>query len=229
VQKSRKCPICGDGEFHRRPVLWPQLINEWQLAPDEAEYIDRQQGEYCAGCRSSLRSMALAVALQSVFGTEQPLSRFVANQEAKWFKVLEINEAGQLHQALRQMPGHKLGSYPDVDLHRLPYLDGSFDVVVHSDTLEHVRDPVHALVECHRVLLPGGALCFTVPIIVGRLSRDRAGLPKSYHGDAAHQSEDMLVHTEFGADAWTYLMRAGFTDVRLFSIDYPAAIAIAAR
>src|SRR5208282_3830755 len=42
-------------------------------------------------------------------------------------------------------------------------------LVIHSDTLEHVERPVRALEECRRVLAPGGRVCFTVPIIVGRL------------------------------------------------------------
>jgi ubiquinone/menaquinone biosynthesis C-methylase UbiE len=127
------------------------------------------------------------------------------------------------------MPGHVFGAYPHIDMQALPYSDGSFDVVVHSDTLEHVHDPILALAECHRVLCAGGTLCFTVPIIVGRLSRSRDGLPKSYHGDSSVKHDDFVVHTEFGADAWTYAVQAGFQDVRLFSLEYPAAIAVAAR
>ncbi len=67
-------------------------------------------------------------------------------------------------------------------MHAIPYAAGTFDIVVHSDTLEHVENPVHALAECRRVLKPGGALCFTVPIIVGRLTRNRKGLPPELPG-----------------------------------------------
>ena len=74
---------------------------------------------------------------------------------------------------LRAMKGHTFGAYPEVDMHALPYPDETFDIVVHSDTLEHVPEPVHALGECKRVLKPNGALCFTVPIIVARLSRSK--------------------------------------------------------
>ena len=57
---------------------------------------------------------------------------------------------------------------------------GTYDLVVHSDTLEHVPDPVRALQECRRVLRPLGACCFTVPIVVGRLTRSHqpAQLPR---------------------------------------------------
>ena len=40
---------------------------------------------------------------------------------------------------------------------QLSFDASSFDLVVHSYTLEHVDNPVAALSECRRVLLPGGA------------------------------------------------------------------------
>jgi SAM-dependent methyltransferase len=209
-------------------VLWQKLIDEWQLSPAEADYIDRQQGESCTLCGSNLRSIALGSALLAVFGTRATLSTFVVSPEAGSFAVLELNTAGTLNPVLSRMPGHVFGSYPEVDLHALPYRDMSFDLVVHSDTLEHVANPVHALSECRRVLKLGGALCFTVPVVVGRLSRDRSSLPKSYHGNPTETGDDLIVQTEFGADAWTYVMEAGFSEIGLFSFSYPAALAIAA-
>ena len=79
------------------------------------------------------------------------------------------------------------------------------------------------------MLRPRGTLCFTVPVIVGRLSRGRDGLPRSYHGSPTEAGDDFVVHTEFGADAWTYPMQAGFSECHLFSIEYPAALAMAVR
>lgn len=58
----------------------------------------------------------------------------------------------------------------------LPFADASFDIVLHSDTLEHVGHPVLALHGCRRVLAPTGRLCFTAPIVVGRLSRSLPNL-----------------------------------------------------
>jgi SAM-dependent methyltransferase len=226
-EMSDKCSVCGGTAFQRGPVLWPRLIDEWQLSPFETDYIDRQQGECCTACGASLRLIALATALLSVFHAGGTLSDFVSSAAAS-VPVLAVNPSGALHPILSRMPDYVLASYPEIDIHALPYADGSFDVVVHSDTLEHVRDPLHALGECHRVLRPGGALCFTVPVISGRLSRDREGLPKSHHGNPAETGDDYVVHTEFGADMWTYPMRAGFREVRLFSLDFPAALAMAA-
>jgi SAM-dependent methyltransferase len=223
------CGICGGTEFAFRNVLWPELINEWQLSPAEAEYIARQQGETCSSCGANLRSIALANALRSVLGTTALLKDVPVAPLGRTVSILEINEAGMLSPLLRRFGHYTFGAYPEVDMHALPYPDGAFDVVVHSDTLEHIPNPVHALAECRRVLKPGGALCYTVPIIVGRMTRNRDGLPKSYHGRPGDKLEDYTVHTEFGADAWTYPIEAGFAQIALNTFGYPAAIAIAAR
>jgi len=230
------CSICGASEFVHRPVLWEELIAQWQLAPDEAAYINRQQGSFCAHCGGNLRSIALAqallVALQTTPRQDSTLQQRMAGLVAGGDNnpaLLEINEAGTLSPLLRQLPGYHFGAYPELDMHAIPYPDESFDLVVHSDTLEHIPNPIHALQECRRVLKPGGQLCMTVPTVVGRMSRDRNGLSKSFHGVPATSSDDYIVHTEFGADTWTYLLRAGFTEVSTHCVDYPAGIAYSAR
>jgi hypothetical protein len=91
--------------------------------------------------------------------------------------------------------------------------------VVHSDTLEHVFNPIRALEECRRVLRPGAALCFTIPTVVERLSRSRERLSKSYHGTLETCADDYVVHTEFGADMWTYVLRAGFSALSINAVD----------
>jgi SAM-dependent methyltransferase len=144
-------------------------------------------------------------------------------------RILELNEAGTLHPVLARAPDLTYACYPEIDMRALPYRDGSFDLVVHSDTLEHVPQPLRALAECHRVLSPGGALCYTVPVVVERLSRRRDGLPPSYHGAPGDGRDDHLVISEYGADMWTEPLRAGFFSVEIFAIDYPDALALTAR
>lgn len=48
-------------------------------------------------------------------------------------------------------------------LEALPFADGTFDVVVLTDVLEHVRDEVAALNEIHRVTRPGATVILTAP------------------------------------------------------------------
>jgi SAM-dependent methyltransferase len=222
------CSVCGGQEFHDDKVLWPDLIAQWELAPWEVEYIDRQQGRRCNICGANLRSIALGNALRRAFCTRQTLAEFVHSEAARRFRVLEINGAGNLSEVLAQMPQHRLVRYPDVDMLHLPYEDGSFDIVVHSDTLEHVLDPILGLSECRRVLAADGCMCFTIPMVVGRMTRSRAGLPKSYHGIPGGNADDYLVHTEFGADAWTTVVQAGFSELMITAVAFPAATALTA-
>ena len=232
------CRVCGGSHFQFQPVLWPQLIADWQLTASEAEYIDRQQGKFCINCGANLRSIALAAALDSYFSanfsksvvqspTPSLLVDWIQHPAVHEFSVLEINEAGSLSPYLKQLPRHILGSYPELDMCAMALPSMAFDIVIHSDTIEHVKNPVKALEECYRVLKPGGALCMTVPIVVGRMSRNRAGLIHSHH--SYQQAQDYIVHTEFGADFWTYLMKSGFTEISTYAIEYPSAMSFCAR
>ena len=225
-----RCVVCGSGELHYLEELSAALISEWELSATEAAYVNRQQGLQCVQCGSTLRCMALATALLRYFGggnTFRTFAEFSASPAAQQLRVLEINEAGGITPFLAKWPGHVFVKFPEVDMQDLPYPDESFDLVVHSDTLEHVPDPLRGLAECRRVLRKSGACAFTVPIIVGRLTRSRAGLAPSYHGDPAH-GDGYLVHTEFGADAWTWPLAAGFADCRIVSLEHPAAHALIA-
>ncbi|MFO1322737.1 MAG: methyltransferase domain-containing protein [Burkholderiales bacterium] len=216
------CVVCGGRDLRDVDVLSPALIGEWGLAPDEVAYVNRQQGRHCAACRSTLRCMALAAALLRRCGASGTFDEFVESPSARKLRVLEINEAGGVSAYLARLPGRVFAEYPRVDMQALPYADASFDLVVHSDTLEHVPDPLRGLRECARVLRDGGACIFTVPMIVGRLTRSRAGLPGSYHGTPA-DGDGYLVQTEFGADAWRWPLMAGFSDCSVVAVEPPAA------
>jgi len=204
-------------------VLWDSLVDAWDLAVHERSYINRQQGLHCQDCGCNLRSMALAAWLLRHLRADGPLSGFV-EQKPPPIKLLEINEAGGLTKFLSKLPGHVLATYPNVDMQNLPYAAGSFDVIVHSDTLEHISDPVQALSECRRVLRDGGVCAFTVPVVVDRLTRSTKDRSPSYHGTADTATEDFKVHTEFGADVWKVVTNAGFREYRLFSFEYPSAL-----
>lgn len=102
----------------------------------------------------------------------------------------------------------------------LSYASDSFDLVLHSETLEHVPDVCRALDELWRVLRPGGLNVFTIPVLWDRLvTRRRAQLesgvvkhilPPSYHGTPDLHGEDRLVFYEFGSDIVRMLNAAGF-------------------
>jgi len=225
------CVCCSAAEgFHEHQILWPSLVAEWGLGPEEAALINRQQGLCCRICSSNLRTMALARVIMNRYGFRAGhFIDFVRSPRLKErpLSVLEINEAGMLTPFLRYMPKHTLVRYPESDMQALDFPDEHFDLVVHSDTLEHVPDPVKGLSECRRVLRPGGSCAYTVPLVAGRLSRRRDGLPPSYHGGAPGEQAP-LVHTEYGADAWAQPFAAGFSELRMVSLEHPAAQAFLA-
>jgi SAM-dependent methyltransferase len=223
------CQICGHDCFVHEDVLWPDLVEAWQLNPMEVAYTNIQQGTRCERCGANVRSQALARALIEVTGGRGPLEDWVQQDAARGSRILEINEAGALTPWLSRLPGHVLGRYPECDMTRLPYQVGAFDLVVHSDTLEHVGDPGRALSECFRVLAPGGSSVFTVPVIMGRLTRSRRGLPASYHGSEDSHEPDLQVHTEFGADVWTAVFAAGFRSCQFVAFRYPSGLALVAQ
>ena len=217
-----RCLVCGAKNLRDVEVLSSALIEAWDLAPAEVDYVNAQQGRHCAACRSTLRCMALAKAILGFCGANGNFAEFAESGMAQRMRILEINEAGGVSAYLARLRGRMFAAFPQVDVQALPYADASFDLVVHSDTLEHVPDPVRALGECRRVLRDGGACVFTIPIIVGRLTRSRAGLAPSYHGTAA-DGKGYLVQMEFGADAWRWPLAAGFSEVRVTAVEPPAA------
>ncbi len=71
------CSVCGGTSFSLTPVLWEQLIKDWQLSRHEVEYVNRQQGLSCDVCGSNLRSIALAKAILDSYGATVTLREFV--------------------------------------------------------------------------------------------------------------------------------------------------------
>ena len=124
-------------------------------------------------------------------------------------------------------------SVTNQNLERLTFPDASFDVVLTSDVLEHVRLEARAHREIRRVLKPGGVYVFTVPHFRDRPtlervrivdesdpSRDEDVLPREYHGDANSEEGRALAYRSFGIDLDEKLRRLGF-DVEYTKRDDP--------
>lgn len=60
------------------------------------------------------------------------------------------------------------GGYAPIDIvseaHVIPVADGSFDVILCTEVLEHVPDPIAVVREFGRLLVPGGRLILTAPL-----------------------------------------------------------------
>lgn len=60
---------------------------------------------------------------------------------------------------------HSTGAHVVGDIHNIPVADNTYDAIICSSVLEHVRDPLTAMKELHRILKPGGYIFFYVPSI----------------------------------------------------------------
>jgi ubiquinone/menaquinone biosynthesis C-methylase UbiE len=90
-------------------------------------------------------------------GTGALLDRLESRPGAE---VYGLDFSGQALAYTRQR-GH--GHLVQGDLTRLPFPDGTFDVITALDVVEHIREDERALREVHRVLRPGGVLLVSVP------------------------------------------------------------------
>jgi SAM-dependent methyltransferase len=65
--------------------------------------------------------------------------------------------------ALEYCRGRKLESLGEADVRHLPIRSGCADIVTALDLIEHIEDDKGLLLECHRVLRPGGIAVMSVP------------------------------------------------------------------
>ncbi len=205
-------------------------IWSWFVQPLEAEgWANLSEGMLCAcGLNGRMRGVLAVV--------DDVLARMDAVPEAAVFERL----TPMFGPLLRRLPGitgsEFLGTqYRSGDMvehgglqvrHEsmddTSYASGSLGLVMHFDVLEHVPDPMAALRECHRILVPGGRLVFSTPFyeelaISIRRAWLRDGvlvhdLPAAYHGNPVDEG-GALVFTQFGQDLFDMVAAAGFCGV----------------
>jgi GT2 family glycosyltransferase/2-polyprenyl-3-methyl-5-hydroxy-6-metoxy-1,4-benzoquinol methylase len=135
----------------------------------------------------------------------------------------------------RKRLGKVLGpNITNQNLEALTFSDNSFDIVVSSDVMEHVRLDLRAHQEIQRVLKPGGLYLFTVPHFRDRREtfyrvavvdpddpvKDIFLTQKEYHGDANSKEGRALSYRSYGTDLDETLQRLGFA-VDYCKTDFP--------
>lgn len=110
------------------------------------------------------------------------------------------------------------------NLEALTFADASFDILITTDVMEHVRLDDRAHHEIHRVLKPGGVYLFTVPHEMERAdtlvrvrvndpadpSADEHVLEPEYHGDANGEGGGVLSYRVYGRSLVAKLQAIGF-------------------
>ena len=141
-------------------------------------------------------------------------------QEKRWINL----SLSKFDQKLKL--GKKLTSNVSIqNLEQLRFKDSSFDLVITSDVMEHVRLDYLAHREIHRVLKMGGYYIFTVPhdfsmedsltrvdiIEPNDATKDDFILEPEYHGDVnADQNKGALSYRVYGKSLIKELNRIGF-------------------
>jgi SAM-dependent methyltransferase len=114
----------------------------------------------------------------------------------------------------------------DVERDPLPFADGTFDVVVCNEVLEHLRtDPPYAFQEIRRVMAPNGLLVLTTPnmrSVEGLTNLVRHGRNYAMCGDIAEEFGKWRRHGHMGhvreyglGDVLRFLSHTGFDVERI--------------
>ena len=195
----------------------------------------------CLWCRSTPKYRAIVQAVEDQLGAR--LADFL---EVPGHALYELTTTSPICRVHHHRPNYTCSSYfsdrPfgvelrervwNADVQALPFADQSFDLVVSSETFEHVPDPWLGFSEIYRVLRPGGVHAFTIPYRPDRATTARARreagqvvhlLPPEYHQDP-HNQTDSLVFTDFGGDLLDRLCASGWEAEERMVIDQVADI-----
>lgn len=209
------CFVCGQStEFHRA-------------------HRSLREGFACTHCRASLRYRGQAEALLELFGdgTNNSLEALNDSGALSRLSVYEPGVSGPFRQRFTGAgsyiqsffwddvePGQRKDGVLCQDLEHLTFRDESFDLVISSDIMEHVRNPLAAFKEIERVLKPGGVHLFSIPVQHPLPARSEPRVDVSgpedvylkephYHGDG--RGGRSLVYTDFGWSMVQDLMSIG--------------------
>lgn len=226
------CSICGRNgpKLFLPEAVGDELVAMWGLNDAEAFELRLKESLICPWCGSKHRARRLAAVFADEFRRstlselQQPDSADLTQRLSASNPILILNRIDGLDRMRMPAtitdvvqtdyvegaePGAIVDGIRNEDAQRLTFSDSTFEAVIDSETLEHIPDPNQALREIERVLRPGGAHIFTIPMKPGtertesRIVRDASGtwtdriLPRLHHPGGTWGWE---VHTEFGAD-----------------------------
>lgn len=157
----------------------------------------------CVRCRSRGRNRHVALLARDALG----LASLGAIRDTPTVRVLNTSDRAPIGRQLANLdhvtntgywPQQEFGTLHDgvrnEDLTSLTFDDGTFDLVVTEDVMEHIPDSHRAFEEIHRVLKPGGVHVFSIPYRIDQPSRARFTM---IDGEPRLE-EPILFHTDPG-------------------------------
>jgi SAM-dependent methyltransferase len=201
------CAVCGERHMFAR-----------------RESRSIREGYPCPACRATLRYRDQALCIVDQFGNGRcaSLTQLAASGHMDDLSVYEAALGGPFVKILSRLPYYVRSFYwEDVplgearngvlcqDFRTLTFADESFDLIISSDVMEHVFEPLRAFAEIRRVLRVGGVHIFSIPtdwpmpektVERARLTQGRIEHllePRYHRGGDGNPS---LVVTDWGAD-----------------------------
>jgi SAM-dependent methyltransferase len=122
-----------------------------------------------------------------------------------------------------------INGYRCENLEKLSFEDEEFDLLITQDVMEHIFNPSKAFKEIARVLKPGGAHAFTVPLVnkdkksecwasIGEQNKVVYHHEPEYHGNPIDE-KGSLVTMHWGYDITEYIMAVSGMHSTIVMID----------
>jgi len=185
-------------------------------------------GVRCLSCAASTITLSMVSALGFVRPGFRQDKTYELSSRGPLFNYLrrEIEQLSVSEYFDDLQPGEFRNGVQCQDVQRLTYPEAHFDLVTSSEVFEHVADDRKGFSEIRRVLRPGGAFIFTVPIEDADVTTERAELrenriehllPPTFHDDHIRGRGAVLVFRDYGRDIVNRLIAAGFQSVHIES------------
>jgi Methyltransferase domain len=191
-----------------------------------------RDGFLCQKCGSVPRERAVMLAIETFFPGWRDAVVHESSPSQRATSARLARECRD-YTGSQYFPDGKPGEWRDGHLHQdlenQSFADGSVDLHVSQDVLEHVFDPAAVFREVARTLKPGGMHIFTTPLVrKEQPSRRRARLlpdgevrnllPAEFHGNPI-SGEGSLVTVDWGFDIVEFIQQASGLPTRMVILD----------
>ena len=230
--RRMSCNLCGhsDAPLYEMPDL--VTLRRHHIGP-------LRETLRCRSCWSKMRERTVTAAMTEVFaqhagmpagGVDNPAHR---TENLAGLRVLDTDAYGRVARRLGHLGEYRTSLFDpavpngqvtadgiiNVDLEDMPFEDNSFDLIVTSEVMEHVRFADKAHREIARCLAPGGTYLFTVPYddrlpntwrLIDPETDEELVSPPHIHGDDPRlRTQGIKSYRVFGRDIVGDLARCG--------------------
>jgi len=210
-----KCPLCGWTAF--------------------AKWRANAMATRCLSCRATPVAMGMGAVLAERVPGFRRMKVYELSSRGPFFHFLarEVKDLTYSEYFDDVPSGTFVGGVLCQDVQHLTFEDGSFEVCTNTEVFEHVPDDLQGFREIRRVLAPGGAFLFTVPLHDAERTVERARiengvvvhhLPHEYHEDNIRGRHKVLVYREYGRDIVERLRTAGFHESEIVPVRDPSGM-----